>query len=184
MLPPSRFLLALVAFLSSALGLALAQGGGTVARTAAGYKHKETKTELALGKDWKDLGLKSTFNFTALGLTHHKLKKCEVTIYWKSLDGLDWDKAVEAERFAQQTLYGKDKVGAPEVIKIGERLLTRMSIADGLARDGKETGVVYLTQLGANKDFRLKIRGAFLKEDHDAGVQALEELLKGLKDEK
>lgn len=190
--PVSLFALSLL-IVGGITATAAAQEAG-LPKTAKGYKHTASGIEFELPDKWevvppKKLEQDGTWT---LGLDRQS-PRIAVTLYWATLRGKnfgdfvklkpDADKSYGIEHATLAQVYGKEKVSPPEEIKVGERAVYRIKLADGPAKDGKSVGVLYVFEGGTNpkERFRIKMRATYPKADEAEHLKTVEALLANFK---
>ena len=79
-------------------------------------------------------------------------------------------------------LYGKERVGAPEVVKAGPRAFHRLRFDAGPGPDEGTVGAAYLAELrGGEGRWKFKVRASFPREEREKHQAAVEKLLEGLR---
>jgi hypothetical protein len=82
-----------------------------------------------------------------------------------------------------QLLYGSDKVSKPDAVTVNEREGFKVLVDNGPTLNDKETGVVYVFDTGPDEKnrWKVKLRATLPKTNKEAGLKAVDELVKGLK---
>ena len=165
-----------------------------IRRTLELYVHDASKTAFRKPREWKVIEparLKRAIDprvHTMMGFESNDAREIVVMLYWLPLDPRDSLAAMirdklEGGSYGEEhatlaSVYGKEKVGVPEVVRVGiYEKLWKIRIDDGPSRDGRYAGLVYLAELGSGDNrWLVKIRATFLKankEDHEKTVQEL-----------
>ena len=87
------------------------------------------------------------------------------------------------EHEALKRLYGADKVGKPEELKLAGRTVYRIQVTDGPDKDGAMAGALYVWEAGPNDRDRwlIKLRASYPKKDQAEHAKTVEGLVKNFK---
>jgi len=179
----------LVAFFGSP---AAAQNLG-LEKTDKGFKHPASGTEFRVPDKWQVLPPKPLPNGVGLGINYPD-QRIAVTVYWVQLDMTLLSEYIRVkpdgptktfgrEHEALKRLYGADKVGKPEELKLAGRTVYRIQVTDGPDKDGAMAGALYVWEAGPNDRDRwlIKLRASYPKKDQAEHAKTVEGLVKNFK---
>lgn len=146
------------------------------------FIHDASKSRFTLPKDWEATKPDLVGSIAKLAIRLPE-KSVEGTISWSPLIG-KMDEAVDLEMIELTQKYGREKVTRKDPITVANKPVFVIAVDEGTARDvpnrqGKEAGMVYLFEGGADERSRwkIKLRGSFPKSIAADGQKLVEGLL-------
>lgn len=162
-------------------------------KTDKGFKHAASGTEFFVPENWRALPPRPLPNGVSLGIDWPN-PRIAVTLYWVPLENRTLNDFVRLkpegpnnsygqEHDTLKAFYGPDKIGKPEQIKVGDRVVFKIPVLTGPDKDGSAVGVLYVWEAGTNaKDrWRIKMRATYPKKDEAEHAKKVESLLGNFK---
>ncbi|MCE9533133.1 MAG: hypothetical protein K8T89_18700 [Planctomycetes bacterium] len=153
------------------------------------YIHKDSKTALKVPVDWKIIApyrLRRTTSSSILGLEKAD-PRVNITIVWSRISNWPFREVTPTGENASLadaqatlvTVYSKEKVGQPSVMKVGTFNVFKILIDDGPDRDGRYAGAFYLFETGTGDDrWKVRIRADFPALNREEYIKQVEDVIK------
>jgi hypothetical protein len=162
-------------------------------KTDKGFKHAASGTEFIIPEKWNVLQPRPLPNGVSVGIDWPSLR-IAVTLYWVPLENKTINDFVRLkpegpnnsygqEHDTLKVFYGPDKIGKPELIKVGDRAVYKIPVASGPDKDGSTVGVLYVWEAGPNpkERWRIKMRASYPKQDEAEHAKRIAALLGNFK---
>ncbi len=194
MLRRSSLLVLMPAIFLAVPAMARAQAANPgLEKTEKGFKHAASGTEFIIPEKWQALQPRPLPNGVSVGIDWPN-PRIAVTLYWVPLENRTLNDFVRLkpegpnnsygqEHETLKAFYGPDKIGKPEQIKVGDRVVFKIPVMTGPDKDGSTVGVLYVWEAGLNaKDrWRIKLRASYPKKDEAEHARKVEALLGNFK---
>jgi hypothetical protein len=177
------------------LGAVSAANGQTAGleRTEKGFRHAASGTEFVVPEKWQAQQPRPLPSGVSVGITFPD-PRIIVTVYWVPLENSTLSDFIRLkpegpnssygrEHDNLKLFYGPEKVGKPEEVKLGDRVMYKVPVLDGPDKAGNAVGVLYLWEAGANakERWRIKLRATYPKTNEAEHAKAVEKLLQNFR---